>query len=459
MAEIGARCSVSEVTPASPIPEIQILDKASLNQLRIRGIGATDVDRRLLAHFTPCAEPRARSMIAPAGFSSSCATAFRAALQDSRRNAEPMDPHLYVNPIQNASKADTVHIPGYQRMAHVIETSTVIDYQMPADVSSPRARQQQQRAAARPDANMQRKRVLDQVAHSGLVTKRNRLEHNEASAAALLAGTVWPYTAKPKTLLLLQKTKSDIELLNKQVWHPEEDAAMLALQEVLDDPHFVLTASVISRLPGSSQGIMCSAHRVKERFEKLEKNPKVTGDKEREIEATVRRLRVLCSDCGLGVRAHGGLIHERNRSCTISLDVLHRMVDVFTTPPVVVPPVAVAGSSVSLTIGTNMAHTSSGASSMTSKSTASAARAIMTAADAAVAPAKALTLTPSMGSEQAVAPEQSAAVKIASAVAMPFLNPLAVMDLASKAAEHQMAISYQHAALSHAVAPAQMRQA
>ncbi len=295
VADVISRQLSIESKPEKEAYNYEILDEEGRNLLRLNGIGATDTEKRLMAHFVPCLDNNSHKI---AGLSNTCAASFRNVLQDARRSAHPMDTHLYVNPIQNASKIDTVIVPGYQRAAHADETDTIVSYQY--SIQKDAARRIQQRSAGRNDSSNQRKRILDQVAHSGLVTKRNRLEVSDASAAAILAGTVWPYTAKPKTLLLLQKSKSDIQAINKQVWRAEEDITMVILQEVLEDPHFVITAYAINHLPGSVQGLMRSAHRVKERYEKIAKRG---NEKENIIYEHIEAVRAVCSKAGLGLRS------------------------------------------------------------------------------------------------------------------------------------------------------------
>jgi len=143
----------------------------------------------------------------------------------------------------------------------------------------------------------------------GLSTKKNRLEAGEGTAAALLAGTVWAYTAKPKTLLLLpQKSKAEVESISRQVWRQTEDDAMLMIQHVFLDPHFLLTAFAVNNLPDTVQGQARSVRRVRERFEKLGKRAQSADAVDGRLAQQVSALAALRDRAGVCVR---GAMHTQ----------------------------------------------------------------------------------------------------------------------------------------------------
>ena len=278
--------------------------QAHRNSLRSQGVGSTETEKRLWMHMTPTGcNASSANQTSVFGISSSCAIAFRNALKYCQERGIPMDAHLYVNPIQNASRADTVAIPTFRRTAHCTEMVTDLSYSAPSEAGG---MQRRVRPSTRVDViGANRKRVLEQTAHTGLVTKKNRLETGEATAAALMAGTVWSYTAKPKTLLLLpQKSKSELDSINRQVWRQSEDDIMLVLQRIFIDPHFLLTSYVINHLPDTARGQEKLPKRVKERYEKVEKSPQSIEllAPEGRLAAISRELELLRDNAGGCVR-------------------------------------------------------------------------------------------------------------------------------------------------------------
>jgi hypothetical protein len=243
-------------------------------------VGATAGERDFWRLVTPhgC-HPDALTIGPQYGISSSCTLAFRAALREHRRLGQEMDSHLYVNPIQNASRSDTVVIPSWQASSHEVDGKVAITYRDRSNttqglrVRSPRASENKDR----------HKRTLDvgPMSSAGLQFKKSRLEvegltkdGGSGTAPVPLAGTLGPYCFRPHVMTVTNPGhKTEIEIAKHTQWRQHEDDIICCVQALFPDPTFALTAYAVNKVPENAGPLSSvsgrSIKRVKDRFEAL----------------------------------------------------------------------------------------------------------------------------------------------------------------------------------------------
>lgn len=254
--------------------EQEALDDLARNRLHASGAFGSEAEKEFWSLVNPNgSDPNSLTVTPTLGISSSCALAFREILRECKRRGIAMDSHLYVNPIQNASRTDDVNVPLYQRSAHLTDSSVQIVYKE----SSASQTQHLRTRVNRPQEASMKKRLLEQNGINGLVLKRNRLEAGETSAPKAGAGTIWPYSTVPKLITVsIPKSKNEMELVTRSIWKNVEDDVIICIQSVFDDPQFFLTTFAINRhregLPERSR------KRTRERYEKLVQTSKFHHD-------------------------------------------------------------------------------------------------------------------------------------------------------------------------------------
>jgi hypothetical protein len=249
-------------------------DLSDTDMRRIQSIGLSAGEKQCHRLFNAhgC-HPDSITITPQYGISSACSLAFRDTLNEHRRLGQEMDVHLYVNPIQNACRADTVDVASWQMASYDADASVTISYREKQNEMQQSLRMRTPRTG---EGSAAKRKLLEQGPIVGLVYKRARLEVERDGATAPIpgAGAQAAYSVKPHLMVAsLQRSKAEMESSKATVWRPAEDDTIMVVQTIFKDPRFLLTAYAVNKLPENISGVSYisgrSVRRIRERFEHL----------------------------------------------------------------------------------------------------------------------------------------------------------------------------------------------